>query len=59
MFVDYLQWFPIFRIDGWFRWAVSILMLALVTALNLIGVDVVAQVKDNIKEGGGKRQPRQ
>ena len=45
MFVDYLQWFPIFRIAGGLRWLASVLMLIIVTMLNLIGVDVVAQVR--------------
>ena len=43
MFVDYLQYFPLFRsLDGWSRWFVELLMLAAVTMLNLLGVDVVA-----------------
>eukprot|EP00962_Isochrysis_galbana_P040993 scaffold14936_cov89-Isochrysis_galbana.AAC.4 len=46
MFVDYLQWFPILRISGLLRWSISVLMLAVVTGLNLVGVDVVAQVSE-------------
>jgi len=50
MFVDYLQWFPLFE-TGFatypiLRWLVSVAMLAVVTGLNLLGVDVVAQVSN-------------
>jgi len=48
MFVDYLSWFPALRIVGAMRWLISITMLAVVTALNLVGVDVVAQVYTHI-----------
>ena len=43
MFVDYLQYFPIFReLDEWRRWLLELTMLGTVTLLNLRGVDVVA-----------------
>jgi len=46
MFVDYLYWFPALRLTGLLRWFVSVLMLAAVTLLNLVGVDVVASASN-------------
>ena len=43
MFVDYLHYFPAFRRLAFVkRWLLSLSMLASVTGLNLLGVDVVA-----------------
>jgi amino acid transporter len=42
MFVDYLAWFPLLRMQGLLRWLVSVAMLACVTFVNILGVDVVA-----------------
>lgn len=42
MFVDYLQYFPALRLEGFARWLLAMTMLASVTCLNLSGVDVVA-----------------
>ena len=42
MFVDYLRYFPLLRLAGLQRWLTSLCMLAGVTTLNLLGVDVVA-----------------
>ena len=46
MFVDYLYYFPLLRVTGVARWLVSAAMLAVVTALNLVGVDVVANASN-------------
>jgi len=46
MFVDYLRYFPAFRVDGWRRWLISLTMLTSVTSLNLVGVDVVASASN-------------
>lgn len=46
MFVDYLQYFALFRVTGASRWLMSTAMLMGVTCLNLTGVDIVAQVSN-------------
>ena len=46
MFVDYLGWFPMMRLEGIERWLASVLMLSAVTVLNMMGVDVVANASN-------------
>jgi len=46
MFVDYLVYFPAFRLEGLPRWLVSVSMLLVVTLLNIQGVDVVANASN-------------
>ena len=44
MFPDYLRVVPVLDVDGPARWLLCAAMLAVVTALNLLGVDAVADV---------------
>ena len=46
MFADYLRAVPALDVEGPRRWLVSAAMLAVVTSLNLLGVDVVADVSN-------------